>query len=484
MSRAALAQRAFLQWPAAPAFGNAASRPPPGALEVGSAALFRSARRSVFRLCGAWWAASSSSPRSGTLIPRAHSSDSDEGLSSSHTCSWSVFQNRRAAQNAALGYQSQFRASFSSHSGHAPKVNGLVAGAQLSWADDASLGLERRAILSFLPGHPSTVLLVSKTGDARAEAKLWEVAGWLHARGLGVVVEAEMARSASRREQRAVAAAGDEDGVSGSSSFKMPPVQPFSQSLASHIDLCVTLGGDGTVLHLASLFVDGRPMPPVISFAMGTLGFLTPFTAASADAVLQRLLSPSSQADPIFCTLRVRKACEVHRAGEPVKTHRVLNECLVDRGSSPSMALLECFVDGRHLTSVQADGLIIATSSGSTAYSMSAGGPMVAPSVPCTLLTPVAPHSLSFRPIVVPEHSVIEVHVPKSARGEVRASFDGRHTTAMPPDSYIICRTSSHALPMISMHPLDEDWYEGITQKLKWTGSLRDHQGRVEAIDG
>jgi NAD+ kinase len=83
---------------------------------------------------------------------------------------------------------------------------------------------------------------------------------------------------------------------------------------------------------------------------------------------------------------------------------------------------------------------------------------MVAPSVPCTIITPVAPHSLSFRPLVVPESSVIEIHLPLSSRFHARASFDGRHTMRMLRDSSIVCRPSTYALPMINMHPLDEDW--------------------------
>jgi NAD+ kinase len=179
--------------------------------------------------------------------------------------------------------------------------------------------------------------------------------------------------------------------------------------------------GDGTVLHLASLFSgDDKPLPPVISFAMGTLGFLTPFNATMARSVLSRLLWPPWEGEPIFCTLRSRRACEVYWGGQLQRTHSVLNECLIDRGASPSTLHLECFVDGRHVTTIQADALIISTPSGSTAYSMSAGGPMVAPSVPCTILTPVAPHSLSFRPLVIPESSVVEVHLPATTRTHSR----------------------------------------------------------------
>lgn len=172
---------------------------------------------------------------------------------------------------------------------------------------------------------------------------------------------------------------------------------------------------------------------------------------------------------------------QVFHNGQLQRVHRVLNECTVDRGASPAVVMLECFVDGRHVTTVHADALIISTPSGSTAYSMSAGGPIVAPSVPCSILTPVAPQSLSFRPLVVPETSLIEVHLPHSARANAaRASFDGRHALRMRRGSSVVCSTARYALPMICMHPLDGDFYEGITAKLKWTGSLRS-QGTFES---
>lgn len=113
-------------------------------------------------------------------------------------------------------------------------------------------------------------------------------------------------------------------------------------------DFCVTLGGDGTVLSLASLFdVDGVPLPPVLSFAMGTLGFLTPFDARSAVPALAALLSANES--PVYCTLRTRKICSVlDAAGNPQGPPRhVLNECLIDRGSSPAIVALEVVVDGK-----------------------------------------------------------------------------------------------------------------------------------------
>lgn len=331
--------------------------------------------------------------------------------------------------------------------------SGVVHGAKVSWADSLStLKLRRRCNLVWDNGHPTCVLIVKKPGDQAASQKLKELAAWLKTHGLQVLVERPVAQA------------------------EFSEFEAFQAGAHTRkVDLCITLGGDGTVLHLASLFTEDEPLPPVISFAMGTLGFLTPFSAGMARTVLSRLLWPPWEGEPVFCTLRSRKQCEVHWGGQLQRVHHVLNECLIDRGASPAMVQLECFVDGSHITTAQADGLIISTPSGSTAYSMSAGGPMIAPSVPCTLITPVAPHSLSFRPVVVPEHSVIEVHLPQSSRSHARASFDGRHTMRMLRDSSIVCRTSRYALPMINMHPLDEDWYEGITQKLAWTGSLTRH---------
>ncbi|EFN53556.1 hypothetical protein CHLNCDRAFT_136701 [Chlorella variabilis] len=357
-----------------------------------------------------------------------------------------------------LNYTTKFKPAYSTNGAPPPASleSGVVQGAKVSWSDSlSSLKLRRRCNLLWEEGHPNCVLLVKKPGDAAASQKLKEIGSWLKGHGLQVLVERPVAQA------------------------EFSEFEAFQPSRHNpQIDLCITLGGDGTVLHLASLFVEDAPLPPVISFAMGTLGFLTPFNASMSRTVLSRLLWPPWQGEPVFCTLRSRKQCEVHWGGQLQRVHHVLNECLIDRGASPAMVQLECFVDGSHITTAQADGLIIATPSGSTAYSMSAGGPMVAPSVPCTLITPVAPHSLSFRPVVVPEHSVIEVHLPQSSRSHARASFDGavgagRHTMRMLRDSSILCRTSRHALPMINMHPLDEDWYEGITQKLSWTGSLR-----------
>ncbi|KAG2433044.1 hypothetical protein HXX76_008771 [Chlamydomonas incerta] len=325
---------------------------------------------------------------------------------------------------------------------------GIIRGASVKYNDSAALRLRRRALLQWQPGSPSKVLIVKKPKNPAAAAKLKEIGDWLTARGIQVYVER----------------------VVWATEFKEFSVfdPRYNQE---EIDFCITLGGDGTVLYMTSLFEEDQPLPPVLCFAMGSLGFLTPFDASTFAPTLERVLDTTSQ--PLFCTLRTRKRCEVVHEGQLVEVHHVLNECVLDRGAFPGAVLLEIFIDGSYVTNVEADGLIISTPSGSTAYSMSAGGPVVAPSVPCTVLTPIAPLSLSFRPVVIPENSSICVHLPTCVRSHARASFDGKRTMRVRRGTSIFFTTSLCPLPVISLGRMDTDWYEGITSKLKWNQAIR-----------
>jgi NAD+ kinase len=338
-------------------------------------------------------------------------------------------------------------ASASHADSHPHNRPGLVKGGTLQWEDThgEELQLQRRAHLVCDGGGPKTAFIVKKSGSARTSAALRKIGAWLESKGIEVLVERRIAR-------------------------EFPHYRVFDPC-RNDADFCITLGGDGTVLHLTSLFVADEPLPPVVAFAMGTLGFLTPYDVDDFENALSRVLGANEA--PVFCTLRTRKCCEVFLGGQRQAVHHVLNECLVDRGASPAMVTLQVSADRHHITTVQADGLIISTPSGSTAYSMSAGGPMVAPSVAGTLITPIAPHSLSFRPLVVPESSEIVVQIPKHARSHARASFDGRHTMRLQRGSAIRCTTSKCALPMVSLGYLDRDWYEGISTKLRWNAAIR-----------
>jgi len=175
------------------------------------------------------------------------------------------------------------------------------------------------------------------------------------------------------------------------------------------IDLCITFGGDGTILYLSSLFQGDCGVPPTLAFSHGSLGFLTHINAGDdkAEHLVRSIFRDPTRDFPIVP--RSRFQCEVRKKNGQVIRFKVLNEAVIDRGSQPYLAKLDLAVDGDKVTTVQADGIIISTPTGSTAYSMSAGGPMVSPGLPCIILTPICPHTLSFRPVVLPDSCVVEV---------------------------------------------------------------------------
>ena len=210
-------------------------------------------------------------------------------------------------------------------------------------------------------------------------------------------------------------------------------------------DFVVTLGGDGTVLYASWLFQ--RVVPPVLSFALGSLGFLTKFDFDNYQHILSQALK-----DGVTISLRLRFEGTVMRShkrhddadhrdiveeliGEeaedrnthrPDRTFEILNDIVMDRGPNPTMSTIELFGDEEHLTTVQADGICVATPTGSTAYNLAAGGSLCHPENPVILVTAICAHTLSFRPIILPDTIVLRLGVPYDARSNSWASFDGR----------------------------------------------------------
>lgn len=195
--------------------------------------------------------------------------------------------------------------------------------------------------------------------------------------------------------------------------------------LTDKIDFIICLGGDGTLLYASLLFQ--HSVPPVMAFHLGSLGFLTPFQFDNFQEQVTNVLEGHAA-----LTLRSRLRCIIVRkpphacnkdqqknndttewnqndtqtvgasVSKPSTNILVLNEVVIDRGPSPYLSNIDLFLDGKHITSVQGDGLIVSTPTGSTAYAVAAGASMIHPSVPAIMVTPICPHSLSFRPIVVP----------------------------------------------------------------------------------
>lgn len=207
-------------------------------------------------------------------------------------------------------------------------------------------------------------------------------------------------------------------------------------------DLVVTLGGDGTVLYTSWLFQ--RTVPPVLAFSLGSLGFLTNFDFGQYKDQLNRVMGESG----MRVNIRMRFTATVYRSaaasstslivatgerGEGKiegETHEVLNELVIDRGPSSYISSLDLYANDSLLTRISADGIILSTPTGSTAYSLSAGGSLVHPDIPAILLTPICPHTLSFRPMLLNDDMALKVAIPNTGRGTAFVSFDGKITPA------------------------------------------------------
>ncbi|SCU84263.1 LAME_0C08834g1_1 [Lachancea meyersii CBS 8951] len=202
-----------------------------------------------------------------------------------------------------------------------------------------------------------------------------------------------------------------------------------NEDIVDKVDLLVTLGGDGTILRAVSLFANVQ-VPPVLAFSLGTLGFLLPFNFKDHKAVFEQVMSSRAK-----CLHRTRLECHIIRRGckaEDGRTvaHHAMNDIFLHRGNSPHLTNLDIYIDGEYLTRTTADGVTLATPTGSTAYSLSAGGSIVSPLVPSILLTPICPRSLSFRPLILPHSSHIKIKIgSKPLQGPdnklVKLSIDG-----------------------------------------------------------
>ncbi|KAL9936333.1 hypothetical protein V8E36_004401 [Tilletia maclaganii] len=152
----------------------------------------------------------------------------------------------------------------------------------------------------------------------------------------------------------------------------------------------------------------------------------------------------------------------------PAETFEILNDLVVDRGPSPYVSLLEVFGDEHHMTTVQADGLCISTPTGSTAYSLSAGGSLAHPEIPAILLTPICPHTLSFRPMLLPDSMELRIAVPYSSRSAAWASFDGRGRVELRQGDHIKVTASRYPFPTVCAEDQSIDWFRSVSRTLKW----------------
>ncbi|USP78182.1 NAD(+) kinase [Curvularia clavata] len=235
-------------------------------------------------------------------------------------------------------------------------------------------------------------------------------------------------------------------------------------------DLVLTLGGDGTVLFTSWLFQ--RIVPPILSFSLGSLGFLTNFEFAQYRPALDKIMSETG----MRVNLRMRFTCTVYRyqknaaQGSPqhieAEQFEVLNELVIDRGPSPYVSNLELYGDNNLLTVVQADGCIFSTPTGSTAYSLSAGGSLVHPDIPAILLTPICPHTLSFRPMLLNDSMLLRIAVPIKSRATAYCAFDGKGRVELRQGDHVTIAASQYPFPTVLSQPTE--WFDSISRTLRW----------------
>jgi NAD+ kinase len=230
------------------------------------------------------------------------------------------------------------------------------------------------------------------------------------------------------------------------------------EEVAEQSQLLLVLGGDGTLLAAAR--VAARLGIPILPINMGSLGFLTSFTIEEMYPALEQVL-----AGRFSCSERVMLDVELHRDAEVIERQSVVNEAVINKGALARMIDLQLTIDADFVCRYRADGLIVATPTGSTAYSLSAGGPIVHPAVESWIITPICPHTLSDRPVVVRDSSLIEVHLSGDTES-VFLTLDGQTGIPMQAADVVRMRRASERLRLIQ--PAQKSYFEILRSKLKW----------------
>ena len=223
-------------------------------------------------------------------------------------------------------------------------------------------------------------------------------------------------------------------------------------------DLVIVLGGDGTLLSAVRAI--GRREIPLFPVNLGSLGFLTAITVEELFPELERALRGEHRVGK-----RKLLNTEVVRGGKTVASFDALNDAVLTKADIARMIDLDVYVDDQLVCAYKADGLIICTPTGSTAYSLSAGGPIIFPSVPAICLTPICPHMLTNRPVLVPETSIIRV-ISRGPDESVYLTIDGQVGTPIRERDTLVCHSTQYTLHLI--RPPRQMFFDVLRQKLKW----------------
>jgi NAD+ kinase len=286
-----------------------------------------------------------------------------------------------------------------------------------------------------MPGI-NTVGIISKPRSELAARIVPEMIEWLAERGVTVRLDPESANYAHR--------AADLERL----------------QVPRGTQLVIVLGGDGTLLSAARAI--GGSDIPLFAVNLGGLGFLTAITVEDVFPQLERALNGD---------LRIGRRrtlhCELWRAGERIYEYYALNDLVLTKAEIARMIDLEVQIDGHFVAVYKADGLIVATPTGSTAYSLSAGGPIVFPTVSALTITPICPHTLTHRPVVLDDESTIQV-INRSGDQSTYLTIDGQVGELLKSNDYVLCRRSRHCISLVQ--PPNMLFFDVLRKKLQWGG--------------
>ena len=235
------------------------------------------------------------------------------------------------------------------------------------------------------------------------------------------------------------------------------------EEVATNSDLVIVLGGDGTLLNVAGI---AHPHEvPILGVNLGSLGFLTETTLENLYPTLEQVLNGKCEIEN-----RMLLNAEVLRDGKRIENFNVLNDIVINKGALARIVNLEVFVDGQYMTSYRADGLIIASPTGSTAYSLSAGGPIIHPSMRALVLSPICPFALTNRPIVIPDSSSIKVQLTTRNEDEdVRVTLDGQTGYSMKSGDILVAKKADTPVKLVQAP--GKNYYQLLRKKLHWGGT-------------
>ena len=283
--------------------------------------------------------------------------------------------------------------------------------------------------------------IVAKQGLLAASEHLARLGEWLRERGINAVYETATASLVS-------------GGAHGTTLSR--------EELPTAVDLIIVLGGDGTLLAIADRIAQAGRDTPILGVNFGSLGFLTEIRIDELFETLATVVDGTATYDE-----RLMLTATACRRGRQDESRTVLNDVVFTKGALSRMIELSVSVSGRFVTRVKADGLIIASATGSTAYNLAVGGPIVHPSVDALLLTPIAPHTLTNRPVVIPATEEVEVH-PHAPDGsdDVFVTYDGQYGYPIHEGDVIRVRKADRVLRLVKAPA--RGYFELLREKLKW----------------